>query len=119
MMETESYRSGWAADETSIPEEDSNPHSLFLYYASAGGLVGGALAIAVFVFLCLALFRGIGLYGLSGSLLALFSTIAFFVLAISVGYLFNSCVMLIPAAVSAGIRAYVDGIAQYRYVARG
>jgi hypothetical protein len=112
MMQTESYRSGWAADETSIPEEDSNPHSLFLYYASAGGLVGAALAIAVFVFLCLALFRGVGLYGLSGSLLALFSTIAFFVLAISVGYLFNSCVMLIPAAVSAGIQAYVRGAAR-------
>jgi hypothetical protein len=107
MIETEAFRSGLAADEISISAEDSNPHSLFLYYASAGGIVGAALAVTVFALLCLALFRGLGLYGPSGVLLAFLGSVAYFVLAISVAYLFNSCVMLVPAALAAGIRAHV------------
>jgi O-antigen ligase len=107
MMSTEAYASGMAADETMIDAEQSNPHSLFLYYASAGGLVGGALCIAIFILLCRAILKGIGIYGLSGALLAFCSVVAYFVLAVSVAYLFNSSVMLIPAALSAGIRAHV------------
>jgi len=107
MIETEAYASGLAADETAIDAEQSNPHSLFLYYASAGGIVGGALGVAIFILLCRALLSGVGLYGLGGTLLAGMFIVAYVVLAISVAYLFNSAVMLIPAGVSAGILAHV------------
>ena len=107
MMQTEAYRSGQAADESLVSADQSNPHSLFLYYASAGGLVGALLGIAIFILLCRAIVAGVGLYGLSGVLLALLTSVGFLVLAISVPYVFNSGVMLIPASISGGIREYV------------
>jgi hypothetical protein len=112
MLKTAAFRSGHAADEASIPAEDSNPHSLFLYYLSAGGLVGGGLGIAVFILLCSAFVRGLGIYGWSGTLVGLLIAASFLILALSVGYLFNSGVMLIPAAIAAGMHAHVKGPAR-------
>lgn len=108
MMQTEAYSSGLAADEATIDAEQSNPHSLFLYYTSAGGIVGGALSIAIFLLLCQAVLSGVRLYGLGGALLAGLCCAAYLVLAISVAYHFNSTVMLIPAGVSAGILAHLQ-----------
>jgi hypothetical protein len=107
MMNTDAYVSGRAADESANTDAESNPHSLFLYYASAGGLVGGVLCVVVFALLCRALWSGLSLYGMSGALLALLCVAAYLVMAVSVPYLFNSSVMLVPAALAAGIHARV------------
>lgn len=107
MLDTDAYRSGAAADDSVSDIEQANPHALFLYYASAGGMVAAVLCVAGFLLLCWSLFSGLELYGLTGLLLAACSAVAFFVMGTSVPYLFNSTVMLIPAAISAGVRARV------------
>lgn len=107
MMATDVHRAGQAADESVSEADESNPHSLFLYYASAGGFVGGALTVAIFGLMCRALFLGLGLYGTGGTLLAAFGSLAYFVQATSVQYLFNMGVMLIPVAIAAGIYAHI------------
>lgn len=108
MMQTDAYAAGFAADETTIAPEDSNPHSLFLYYASAGGIVGGGLVLVIFFLLCRVLVRGMSLYGKSGTLLGIFCCAAYLVLAVSVPYLYNSGVMLIPVGLAAGLHAHVS-----------
>ena len=107
MMQTDVYASGRAADESTVDAADSNPHSLFLYYASAGGVLGAILCVAVFALLCAAFLYGIGSYGVLGKAMALFLATAYFVLGTSVPYLFNSSVMLVPAALAAGLHARV------------
>lgn len=108
MIDTDAFRSGRAADDLNIPADESNPHSMFLYYFSAGGLIGGSLAVAIFVLLCRCFYCGLSSYGATGIVLGTAATIAYLVLAISVTYLFNMGVMLIPAAVAAGLHAQVN-----------
>lgn len=107
MMQTDVYATGRAADESLVDAADSNPHSLFLYYASAGGVPGAILCVAVFALLCAAFLRGLGPYGVLGKALALFLATAYFVMGTSVPYLFNSSVMLVPAALAAGLHARI------------
>lgn len=107
MMRTDAYATGLAADETLVGPADSNPHAFFLYYLSAGGFVGGLLAAGALVLLGVAMVRGLGMYGPTGALLALFCCVAYFVLATSIPYMLNSGVMLIPAGIAAGIYSHV------------
>lgn len=107
MLATDVYASGLAVEESVIPADESNPHAMFLYYASAGGVPGGVLAIAIFLLLCRAFVRGLSSYGAVGLTLALLVSAAYFVLGVSIPYLFNSSVMVIPAAIAAGVHARV------------
>lgn len=106
MMRTAAYQTGLAADESAIPQADSNPHGFFLYYAAAGGIVGGALAATAFLLLCAAVLRALLPYGVSGVLLAASCVVAYMVLASSVAYLLNSPVMLLPSGIAAGLYAH-------------
>lgn len=108
MMRTRAYQTGRAADEGPIPASDSNPHAFVLYYASAGGAIGGVLALLTLVLLCRAVLIGLGNYGRSGVLLGVFAVAAYFVLATSISYLLNSGILLIPAAVTAGLHAHLS-----------
>jgi hypothetical protein len=103
MMRTEAYQGGGAADEEPISAEDSNPHAFFLYYASAGGLVGGLLGLAAFSLLWRMLHRALRIYGFAGVVVANLSGMAYLIMAISVPYLLNSVIMIVPAALAGGI----------------
>jgi hypothetical protein len=104
MMNTAAYRAGKAADEIPIAEEDSNPHSMFLYYASAGGVVAGVLSLVIFLQLCQSFASGFRSFGATGWALVSLTIAAFLVMAISVPYLLNSPIMIVPAGVAAGMR---------------
>jgi O-antigen ligase len=106
MMATGAYASGLAADEGSIPASESNPHSLFLYYTSAGGVPGAALTLITFALLCAIMVRGLGVFGVSGAVVGLLTAGAYMMLAISIQTLFNQGIMLIPAAIAAGLHLH-------------
>jgi len=103
MMITDAYHSGQAADESAINPADSNPHAFILYYASAGGFIGGTLSLAAFMLLWHMMHRGMRAYGLAGIAVANLTGMAYLVMAISVPYLLNSAIMIIPAAVAGGL----------------
>jgi hypothetical protein len=60
------------------------------------------LSLAVFLLLWRMLHRGLRVYGLVGILVANLTGMAYLVMAISVPYLLNSVIMIIPAAIAAG-----------------
>lgn len=100
MIATDVYRAGAAIEEES-PE--ANPHATFLWYASAGGVPGGLLSIAVFGLL-MNIMR-VGLRSALGSPgLVLFSLAApsFLLIGLTVPYLLNSNILIVPAALAAG-----------------
>jgi hypothetical protein len=100
MTETTIYRSGKAIEEVSLA---ANPHSAFLYYASAGGIPGGVMIIAVFVMLLNSMRFGlVSALGRPGvAFFALVAT-AFVLIGLTVPYLVNSIILIVPTAIAAG-----------------
>ncbi|MCB1759306.1 MAG: O-antigen ligase family protein [Gammaproteobacteria bacterium] len=98
---TETYRSGTAAEEKSPSE--ANPHAAFLWYAIAGGIPGGLMAVLVFTMLLNSLRVGLK-YAMGRTGLVLFTLVAlpYFVIGLTVPYLFNSIILIVPAAIAAG-----------------
>jgi O-antigen ligase len=100
MTATEIYRSGRAAEETSL---EANPHSGFLYYISAGGIIGGILAVALFVFLLHSMCLGlVSAFGPPGGILFALVAASFLLMGLTVPYIFNSIIMIVPTAIAAG-----------------
>ena len=100
MTATEIYRSGRAAEEESL---DANPHSGFLYYTSAGGIIGGILAVALFVFLLHSMRFGlVSAFGPPGGILFALVAASFLLIGLTVPYMFNSIIMIVPTAIAAG-----------------
>ena len=100
MTATEIYRSGRAATEW---DYTANPHSGFLYYASAGGIPGGVMVIAVFVMLLNAMRFGLAsAMGRPGLVLFVLVALPFLVIGLTVPYIFNSVIVIAPAAIAAG-----------------
>ena len=100
MTATDIYRSGRAAREV---DYEANPHSAFLYYASAGGIPGGVMIIAVFVMLLKSMRVGlVSALGRPGMALFALAAPSFLLIALTVTYLVNSMILIVPAAIAAG-----------------
>lgn len=100
MISTDIYRSGRA-----LPEEDydANPHSAFLYYASAGGILGAAMIIAVFIMLLNRMRVGlISALDRPGMVFFALAAPTYLLIGLTVPYLVNSTILIVPAAISAG-----------------
>lgn len=97
---TDIYRSGQMVTEEDL---DANPHSAFLYYSSAGGIPGGIIIIAVFIMLLNSLRLGLGSsLGPPGMAFFALAAPAFLLIGLSVPYLVNSIILIVPAAIAAG-----------------
>lgn len=102
MQATDVYQSGIAARES---DYDANPHSSFLYYISAGGIPAALMVLALFASLLNVLRLGLeGMFERSGRFLFVLIAISYLVIALTVPYIFNSIILLVPAAVAAGLR---------------
>lgn len=101
MTATDTYHLGEAVEEES--PIDANPHATFLWYATAGGIPGGLMALATFVMLLNSMRFGlVSAMGRPG--LVLFALVApsFLVIGLAVPYLFNSIILIVPTAIAAG-----------------
>lgn len=100
MRSTQVYKSGKASKEDSY---EANPHSSFLYYTSAGGVPGAFMALTIFVLLLNSMRCGlVSTMSRSGLVLFAFISIPFLVIGLSVPYIFNSAILIIPTAIAAG-----------------
>ena len=80
-------------------EHDLNPHSSFLWYLTAGGIIGGYLSIYSFLRFLTLLFRSyICVAGRVGAWLASAIAGPFLLVGCTVPYLYNSFTMLVPVA---------------------
>jgi O-antigen ligase len=101
MKATDTYRSGKAAEEESLVE--ANPHATFLWYTTAGGIPGGLLALGVFVMLLNSMRFGlVSAMGRPGLILFVLAAPIFLLIGLTVPYLFNSIILIVPAAIAAG-----------------
>ena len=101
MRATSTYRSGDAAPEVSVV--DANPHATFLWYTTAGGIPGAVLSLFLFVALLNTLRWGL-VSTMQRTGLVLFCLVAppFLLMGMTVPYLFNSTILIVPAAIGAG-----------------
>lgn len=101
MTATDTYRGGEAAEEESLV--DANPHATFLWYTTAGGIPGGLMALAVFVMLLNSMRFGlVSAMGRPGLVLFALAAPPFLLIGLTVPYLFNSIILIVPAAIAAG-----------------
>lgn len=101
MTATDIYRSGEAAEEESLV--DANPHATFLWYTAAGGIPGGLMTLGVFVMLLNSMRFGlVWSMGRPGLVLFMLVALPFLVMGLTVPYLLNSMILIVPAAIAAG-----------------
>lgn len=102
VIKTDAYR--WPdAAEFDDPEE-ANPHSTFLWYASAGGIPGLMLVISVFACLLGRLHSGLrAVFGNRGFVLFSLISPAYLVMGLTVPYLFSNIILIFPAAYVLGL----------------
>lgn len=101
MTSTKTYRSPDAPVESSASE--ANPHATFLWYASAGGVPGLIMAVMVFIMLLNSMKVGLNTaMGRDGYVLFLFVAPTFLLMGLTVPYLLNSIVLIVPVAIAAG-----------------
>nr|MBI1232824.1 hypothetical protein [Cytophagales bacterium] len=101
MISTDIYKSGKAAQEVSMYE--ANPHSSFLWYATAGGIIGGLLTIISFYLLLKNIKFGlVSALGISGYVFFLTAALSFLAIGLIVPYIFNSIIFIVPTAIAAG-----------------
>jgi hypothetical protein len=100
MTATDIYRSGKAVGEL---DYTANPHSAFLYYASAGGIPGGLIVIAVFVMLLNSMRHGlVSALGRPGFAFFALAAPSFLLIGLTVPYLVNSIILIVPSAIAGG-----------------
>ncbi len=101
MTATDIYRSGAAAEEDS--PADANPHATFLWYATAGGILGGGITLVVFFMLLNSMKVGlVKAMGRDGCALFMSAAPAYLVMGLTVPYLLNSIILIVPVAIAAG-----------------
>jgi hypothetical protein len=101
MTATDIYASGSASEEDSPSE--ANPHAAFLWYTTAGGIPGGLVALLVFFMLLNSMrFGMISAMGQPGFVLFALVALPFLVIGLTVTYLFNSIILIVPVAIAAG-----------------
>ena len=102
MVATDIYKSGKAAHEES-PRE-ANPHSTFLWYAVTGGIFGGVLAIVLFLLFLRIMKIGLfSAFGQTGSVFFYLIAGSMFIIGVTVPYLFNSTILILPTAIAVGL----------------
>ena len=102
MQDTKIYQSGIAARESGY---DANPHSSILYYISAGGIPAAFIVIALFISLLNALRLGLeGVFKEGGRLFFALIALSYFVIGLTVPYIFNSIILVIPVGIAVGLR---------------
>ena len=100
MANTEIYRSGKATREV---DYEANPHSALLYYTSAGGIPGAIISFAVFIMLLNSMRCGLrSAMDRPGMILFTFAVPPFFLIGLTLPYLFNSTILIVPVAIAAG-----------------
>lgn len=101
MMVTDAYRSGKSAIEVGY---SANPHSAFLYYASAGGIPGAVMVIAVFIMMLNSMRFGlISALGRPGMAFFALAAPVFLLIGFTLPYLLNSIILIVPTAITAGL----------------
>lgn len=101
MTDTDTYYSGSAAEEDS--PADANPHATFLWYATAGGIPGGGMAIVITLMLFNSMRFGLrNAMRRPGTVLFSLVTLPYLVIGMTVPYLLNSMILIVPAAIAAG-----------------
>tara|TARA_B100000242_G_C43052386_1_gene491804 strand:+ start:2322 stop:3566 length:1245 start_codon:yes stop_codon:yes gene_type:complete len=81
-------------------EFEDNPHSTILYYIAAGGYLGGIILLMLFFLTYSILKRTLKFIGENNYYLFLFGS--FIVASLSIPYLFNSLLLIIPLGVLSG-----------------
>ncbi len=100
MTITEIYRSGVASPEL---DYEANPHAAFLWFATAGGVPGFFLGVTVFLYLLNNMRVGLSsAIGRPGMILFCLIIFPYLVIGMTVTYLLNSVILLVPAALAAG-----------------
>lgn len=101
IIKTEAYQNPHAATEVSSLE--ANPHATFLWYTTAGGILGGLLSLMLFLQLLNSLRVGLlAAFGKDGWAFFLCISPAFLLMGLTVPYLFNSIILIGPTAIAAG-----------------
>lgn len=101
MTATDTYRSGSAAEEESV--NDANPHAAFLWYTTTGGVPAALISVLLFGLLLNSMRIGLSAsIGRPGFVLFALIALPFVVIGLTVSYLFNSGILIIPAAIAAG-----------------
>lgn len=101
MTATDVYRSDKAAQEASPAE--ANPHATFLWYTTTGGVIGGMLAVILFLLLLRSMRIGlIRSFERSGRILFYLIVGPMFLIGMTVPYLYNSTIFIVPVAIAAG-----------------
>ena len=106
VIATEGYKSdrSLTEDPEAAQSNASNPHSSFLYYASANGLVGLLLTIFLFMMALRAFWRTLSHRGISGRVLWICLAAAYFIFGMTLPTLFNTSILYVPAAVAISFR---------------
>lgn len=101
MTATDTYQGGNAAQEDS--PADANPHASLLWYTTAGGIPGGVIATMVLILMLNSLRFGLCSATRNlGSVLFLLIALPFGVIYLTVPYIFNSIILVVPTAIAAG-----------------
>ena len=99
MRSTKIYKCGKATKEDGY---EANPHSSFLYYASAGGIPGALMVLAIFIMLLNSMRCGLlSTFGHPGMVLFALIVPSFLIIGLSVPYILNSAILIVPTAIAA------------------
>jgi len=103
---TEGYKSNRSTEEDAEAGQrgESNPHSSFLYYASANGLPGLLLTMLLFIMVLRAYWRTLSRNGMSGRVLWVCLAVSYFIFGMTLPTLFNTAILYVPAAVGISLR---------------
>lgn len=101
VITTDQYKSGQAAIEEGL---DANPHASILYFATSGGIPGLIIGCVVFYKLMRVLKISLSvLYGCYGKILFAFSFLSYVLISLTVPYLLNSTILILPACLLYGL----------------
>jgi len=99
---TKAFQSPEASDELSPTE--ANPHSTFLWYATAGGVPGVVLSLGLFFSLIGLLWYGLRMvFGRGGVILFSLLAASYLVMGLTVPYLYSNHILIFPAAFVFGL----------------
>lgn len=100
MTNTAIYRSGAASPEVGY---GANPHASFLFFATAGGVPGFLMGLVVFILLLNTMRVGLrSAIGRPGIVLFWLIVFPYFVIGMTVPYLLNSVILIVPASIASG-----------------